>query len=42
MVRGLILVDETPPDLGYAAAAVANTISIKTYRLTLAFEDVEI
>ena len=41
-VRGLILVDETPPDLGYAAAAVAGTISVKTYRFTLAFDDIEL
>ena len=41
-VRGLLLVDETPPDLGYAAAAVAGTITVKSYRFTLAFDDVEL
>lgn len=41
-VRGIILVDQVPEDLGYAAAAVAETVAIKTYRVGLAIEDVEI
>lgn len=41
-VRGIILVDQVPEDLGYAAAAVAETVVIKTYRVGLAIEDVEI
>lgn len=41
-VRGIVLVQHAPDNLDYVAAAVAGTIAIKTYRLALAFDDVEI
>lgn len=41
-VRGIVLVEHAPDNLDYVAAAVAGTIAIKTYRLALAFDDVEI
>jgi len=37
-----VLVEQVPEDLGYASAAVAETVVIKTYRVGLAIEDVEI
>ncbi|MFQ5847336.1 MAG: hypothetical protein ACE5IQ_06620 [Candidatus Methylomirabilales bacterium] len=40
-VRGVILVEEAPKNLSYAAAAVAETIRFKTYRVAMAFENVE-
>jgi hypothetical protein len=41
-VRGIVLVDEPPEDLCYAAAAVADSVTIMTYRLALTFEAVEL
>jgi uncharacterized Zn finger protein (UPF0148 family) len=41
-VRGIVVVEQVPEDLGYASAAVADTVVIKTYRVGLAIEDVEI
>ncbi len=38
-VRGLVLVESAPEDLGYAAAAVAGTVAFKTYRLAVSFDD---
>lgn len=40
-VRGIVLMEQVPEDLGYASAAVADTVVIKTYRVGLAIEDVE-
>ncbi|MEE2674486.1 MAG: hypothetical protein VX466_11865 [Myxococcota bacterium] len=39
-VRGIVLVDSMPDDLGYAAAAVADPIEFKLYKLELTFESV--
>lgn len=39
-VRGIVLLDSLPDDLGYAAAAVADTIEFKLYQLELTFESV--
>lgn len=39
-VRGLVLLDSLPDDLGYAAAAVADTVEFKLYQLQLTFEPV--
>ena len=41
-VRGIVLVDSVPEDLGYAAAAVADTVEFKLYRVGLTFEKIEI
>ena len=41
-VRGILLLDQPPDSLSYAAAAVADTIAFKTYRMTLCFEDLQI
>lgn len=40
-VRALVLLDGPLEDLGYAAAAVAQTVSFKTYRLELSFSDLD-
>lgn len=39
-VRGIVLLDELPDDLGYAAAAVSDTVEFKLYRFQLSFEPV--
>lgn len=41
-VRGIVLVDEAPEHLSYAAAAVADTVSFLTYRAALEFEPIEL
>ncbi|MFQ5988562.1 MAG: hypothetical protein ACE5K9_01485 [Candidatus Methylomirabilales bacterium] len=41
-VRGVILIKEVPENLSYAAAAVAETILFKAYRVGVTFEDVEV
>jgi len=41
-VRGLVLLQSSPEDLGYAAAAVANSVSFKTYRMSIVLEDIDI
>ena len=40
--RGIVLCAEEPEDLSYTAAAVADTVCFKTYRLALDFNDIEI
>ncbi len=39
-VRAIVLTGSVPDDLSYAAAAVSGTVSFKTYRVAVAFEDV--
>jgi hypothetical protein len=39
-VRGMVLLDALPDDLGYAAAAVADTVEFKMYQLALSLEPV--
>lgn len=41
-VRGMVLMEQVPKDLGYVSAAVADTILVKTYRVAVAFEDLDI
>ncbi len=41
-VRAIVLVEEPPASLPYAAAAVADTVVFKTFRVALVFEDIEI
>jgi hypothetical protein len=41
-VRGVVLCEEAPEGLSYAAAAVADTVAFKTYRVALTFDDLEI
>jgi hypothetical protein len=41
-VRGIVLCAEAPESLSYTAAAVADTVRFKTYRVALSFEDLEI
>ncbi|MCH7643640.1 MAG: hypothetical protein IH974_02305 [Myxococcales bacterium] len=41
-VRGIVLVDSVPEDLGYAAAAVSDTVEFKLYRVGLTFEKVDL
>jgi len=41
-VRGVVLLPTRPKDLGYAAAALAGSVSFKTYRMSLLLEDLDI
>jgi hypothetical protein len=41
-VRGIVLCEEPPESLSYAAAAVSDTIAFKTYRVALTFEDLSV
>ena len=41
-VRAIVLVEEAPESLSYAAAAVSGTVSFKTYQVSLSFQDLEI
>jgi hypothetical protein len=41
-VRGIVLMGHVPEEIGYAAAAVADTIAFKTYRMAITLESVEI
>ena len=41
-VRAVVLVDSAPQDLGYAAAAIADCLEFKRYRLGLTLEDIEV
>ncbi len=41
-VRGIVLLDSIPEDLGYAAAAVAGTVEFTRYRIGLTLERVEV
>ena len=41
-VRGIVLMEEDGGDLSYAAAAVADTIEFKTYRVAVTFQDLSL
>jgi hypothetical protein len=41
-VRAVVLVDSIPEDLGYAAAAVSDTVEFKVYRVGLTIEKIEV
>lgn len=41
-VRGIVLCEQAPESLIYTAAAVADTVRFKTYRVALSFDDLEI
>ncbi len=41
-VRGIVVLEQVPKNLSYAAAAVADTIAFKTYWVALTFGDVEV
>lgn len=41
-VRGIVLLEKVPENLSYAAAAVADTILFKAYRVGVTFENVEV
>lgn len=41
-VRGMVVMNKAPANLSYAAAAVADTVAFRTYRLKLSFEKVEL
>ena len=41
-VRGIVLVDSVPEDLGYAAAAVSDTVEFKLYRVGLTLEKIDV
>ncbi len=39
-VRAIVLLDQVPDDTSYTAAAVASTVSFKTYRVEVRFDEV--
>jgi len=39
-VRGIVLLDALPDDLGYAAAAVSDSVEFKIYQMELTLESV--
>jgi hypothetical protein len=41
-VRAIVLLESGGQDLSYAAAAVASTVSFKTWRVSVGFDDVEV
>jgi RecB family endonuclease NucS len=41
-VRAIVLLEQVPDDFSYTAAAVASTVSFKTYRLEISFSEVEV
>ncbi len=41
-VRGVVLVESAPENLGYAAAAVSDTVEFKRYRLGLTLEKIDV
>jgi predicted nucleic acid-binding Zn-ribbon protein len=41
-VRGIVVLCQAPESLKYSAAAVADTVSFKTYQMALTFSDVEL
>lgn len=41
-VRGIILLEDVPKNISYAAVAVAETVLFKTYRVGVTFQDVEV
>lgn len=41
-VRAIVLLEDPPDSLRYAAAAVADSVAIMTYRMALTFESVEL
>lgn len=41
-VRGIVLMGQVPDEIGYAATAVADTISFKMYRMAITFESIEL
>ena len=41
-IRAIVLVDSVPEDLGYAAAAVSDTVEFKLYRVGLTLEKVDV
>jgi hypothetical protein len=41
-IRAIVLLDQVPDDISYSAAAVAATVSFKTYRMEISFSDVEV
>jgi hypothetical protein len=41
-VRGIVLLDSIPEDLGYAAAAVSGTVEFTRYRIGLTLEKVDV
>ncbi len=41
-VRGIVLCEQPPESLSYTAAAVADTVRFKTFRIALTFADLEL
>jgi predicted nucleic acid-binding Zn-ribbon protein len=41
-VRGIVVIEEIPEELAYAAAGVAQTVAFKAFRVALTFHDLQI
>jgi DNA-binding beta-propeller fold protein YncE len=41
-VRGIVLVENAPASLNYAAAALSDTVSFKTWRIAIQFDDLDL
>jgi len=41
-VRGIVVVDQLPEAVSYAAAGVAGAVSFKSYRVSLSFDDLSV
>jgi hypothetical protein len=41
-VRGVVVMERAPENLSYAAAAVSDTVSFRTYRMTVRFDKVDL
>lgn len=41
-VRGIVVVDKLPEEVSYAAAGVAGSVSFKSYRVSLSFDDLSV
>jgi hypothetical protein len=41
-VRGVVIMAEVPDEVAYAATAVSDTVSFKTFRLSVAFDEVDL
>ena len=41
-VRGIVVLEQLPEDVAYAAVGVAGTVSFKSYRVALSFHDLDV
>jgi hypothetical protein len=41
-VRGIVVLEQLPEDVAYAAVGVAGTVMFKKFRVALTFHDIEV